>query len=78
MNITLKNLPESVYQVMKREAKRNRRSLNAEIIQTLETEATHLQRRRRLRGLRKELERFSATLPRLDDSTRLIRQDRNR
>ena len=34
MNITVKNVPQPVYRVMKREAKRNRRSLNAEIIQS--------------------------------------------
>ena len=32
MNVTLKNVPEPVYNGMKREAKRNRRSLNAEMI----------------------------------------------
>ena len=35
MNITLKNVPDSVHRVIKREAKRKRRSLNAEIIQAL-------------------------------------------
>jgi len=39
MNITVRNLPDLVYRVIKRQAKKNRRSLNAEIIQTLETEA---------------------------------------
>jgi hypothetical protein len=42
MNITVKNLSESVYRVIKREAKRKRRSLNAEIIQALEMEAARL------------------------------------
>lgn len=54
VNITVKNLPEAVYQVIKREAKRNRRSLNAEIIQTLEMEAAEAERRRQLGNLRKE------------------------
>jgi len=78
MNITLKNVPQSVYRVIKREAKRKRRSLNAEIIQTLEIEAAEAERRRQLVDLRKELERFAASLPRLDDSTPLIRRDRER
>ena len=78
MNITVKNLPEAVYQVIKREARKHRRSLNAEIIRTLEMEAAEAERLRQLGGLRKELERFAATLPPLDDSTPLIRRDRER
>ncbi len=78
VNITVKNVPEPVYRTIKREAKRNRRSLNAEIIRALEIEAAEAQRRRQLSNLRKELERFAATLPPLDDSAPLIRQDRER
>jgi len=78
MNITLKNVPDSVYQVMKREAKKKRRSLNSEIIQTLEAEAGELDRQRRLTNLRKDLDRFAASLPPLDDSASLIRKDRDR
>jgi len=42
MNITVKNVPESVYRVIKREAKNQRRSLNAQIIEALETEAAEV------------------------------------
>jgi len=77
MNITVKNIPEAVYRVMKREAKRKRRSLNAEIIQTLEAEAAEAERRRQLGNLRKELDRFAASLPPLPDSVPLIRQIAN-
>lgn len=78
MNLTVRNLPESVYRVIKREAKRNRRSLNAEIIQTLQTEATEAERRRQLGNLRKGLDRLAASLPAIGDSVPLIRQDRTR
>jgi plasmid stability protein len=78
MNITVKNVPDSVYRVIKREAKRNRRSLNAEIIQALEAEAGDAERRRQLSNLRTELDRFAASLPPLDDSAPLIRGDRER
>jgi hypothetical protein len=78
MNITVKNVPDRIYRVMKREAKRKRRSLNAEIIKALETESAEAQRRRRLMNLRKELDRFAASLPPLDDSAPLIRRDRER
>jgi hypothetical protein len=78
MNITLKNVPQRVYQTMRREAKDQGRSLNAQIIKTLETEAAAVARRKRLRGLRLELDRFAASIPPLDDSTPLIREDRRR
>jgi hypothetical protein len=78
MNITLKNVPDSVYRVIKQEAKRKRRSLNSEIIQALEAEAAEAERRRQLSKLRKELDKFAASLPPLDDSAPLIRADRER
>jgi hypothetical protein len=77
-DITVKNVPDKVYRVIKWEAKKNRRSLNAEIIRTLETEAAEAERRRQLKDLRKELERFAASLPPLDDSAPLIRIHRDR
>ena len=78
MNITVKNIPESVYRTIKREAKENRRSLNAEIIEALASEAAEVERRRRLSRLRKDLARFRASLQPLDDSAPLIRRDRER
>jgi len=78
VNITLKNVPDSVYRVIKREAKRKRRSLNSEIIRALEAEAVETERRRQLGKLRKELDKFAASLPPLDDSAPLIRADRER
>ncbi len=78
MNITLKNVPQGVYRAIRRHAKEQGRSLNAQIIQTLQTEAAEVGRRRRLGEVRKELERFAASLPALDESAPLIRQDRQR
>ena len=78
MNITVKNVPQAVYRTIKREAKQQGRSLNAQIIRTLEAEAVQVARRRRLGELRNELERFAASLPPLNDSAQLIRQDRQR
>jgi hypothetical protein len=78
VNITVKGIPESIYRVMKREAKKKRRSLNAEIILALETEAAEAERRRQLSNLRRELDRFAASLPPLDESVPLIRRDRER
>ena len=45
MDITVKRVPEAVYLVMKQEAKRQGRSLNAEIIRALESEAAEVKRR---------------------------------
>ena len=78
VNITLKNLPDSVYRVMKREAKKHKRSLNSEILQALENEAAEAERRRQLGALRKRLDRFAASLPPLENSAPLIRKDRDR
>lgn len=78
MNVTLKKVPQSVYLAIKREAKQQGRRLNAEIIRTLDAEAAEAERRRRLRTLRKELDRFAASLPPMDESATLIRRDRNR
>jgi hypothetical protein len=78
VDITVKNIPGAVYLAIKREAKRNRRSLNAEIIRALEHEAAEAERWRSVSGLRRQLERFRSSLPPLDDSASLIRQDRER
>ena len=78
MNITLKSVPETVYRVIRREAGKQGRSLNAQIIRVLEAEAAEVERRRRLGKVRKELERFAASLPALDESAPLIRRDRQR
>ena len=45
MNITLKNVPDKVYRTVKRAAKEQGRSLNAQIIHALEAEAAEFERR---------------------------------
>jgi hypothetical protein len=78
MNITLKNVPVKVHKALKQAAKEEGRSLNAHIIHKLEMEAAILERRKNFANWRKELERFRKSLPRMDDSTPLIREDRER
>ena len=78
MNITLKNVPDKVYRTVKRAAKEQGRSLNAQIIHTLELEAAYLERRRKLPQLIEKLNQFAASLPPMDDSTQLIREERQR
>jgi hypothetical protein len=60
------------------EAKNDRGSLNSEIIAALETEAAESEKRRQVRTLRRELDRFATSLPLLDASAPLIRADRKR
>jgi plasmid stability protein len=77
VNITVKNIPDPVYEAIKKEAKRKGRSLNAEIIKLLEAEAADANRRIELRRLGAELDRFAASLPPMEDSTPLIRRGRD-
>ncbi len=78
MRITLKSVPGTVCRVIRREAGEQGRSLNAQIIRVLEAEVAEVERRRRPGKVRKELERFAASLPVLDASVPLIRRDRRR
>jgi hypothetical protein len=78
MDLTLKNIPEPVVKVIKREAKRNRRNLNDEVVHLLEDQAAEAERRLRLRRLRDEFDRLAASIGPLDDSAPLIRADRER
>jgi len=79
MNITLKNVPDKIYRAMKRAAKEQGRSLNAQIIHTLEGETAELDRRRkRASKWRQELDRFRNSLRPMGDSTPLIRAERDR
>lgn len=78
LDITVKRIPDEIYKVIKREAKEQGRSLNAEIIRTLEAEAVEIERRRNLGALRKKLDRFAQSLPALSNSAPLIHRDQDR
>lgn len=78
MDITVKNIPEKVHRTMKLVAEKEGRSLNAQIIHTLQAKADEAERLRHMRGSLETLKRFSASLPMLDDSTALLRKDRER
>ena len=78
MNLTIKKLPEKVHRALKREAAECGRSLNAEAILALARSAEEIERRRKMRETRPDLERFVAGLPKLGSSAALIREDRRR
>jgi len=77
MNITLKNVPVKVHKPSKKAAKEQGRSLNAQIIHTLETEAEKLERLRAAEWLEKA-DRLAGSLPPMADSAPLIREERER
>jgi plasmid stability protein len=77
-NMTVKQLPESVYRRLKKTARQQHRSLNAQVIQVLRDYVAEQEKLENIRAAQDELERFVASLPPMDDSTPLIREDRDR
>jgi plasmid stability protein len=78
MDLTLKRIPDSVYQSLKLEAKSNGRSLNSEIIELLTNAVADANHRKSIPALVKQLAKFRASLPPSKGSTAEIRRERNR
>lgn len=78
VNLTIKNVPNDIYEQLKQAAFKHGRSLNAEVIRVLAAEVAEAERRQQMRDSRKEVERFVASLPRMSSSAPLIREDRER
>lgn len=80
-NLTVRNIPTDVYGVLRRDAKRNRRSLNAEILAVLSDKAEMARRRASAAKAMKELDKLrveiSRKYPNQPDSADLIREDRD-
>jgi plasmid stability protein len=76
-NLTIKKLPDPVYKQLKKYAKAQGRSLNAQVIHILKSDVSQRERLEKMRRSNKDLERLIASLPPMDDSTPLIREDRN-
>ena len=77
-NLSIKDLPDTVHSELKRVARSQGRSLNSYVVSLLEASVEERQRRKMVREGREEFREFLASLPRLNDSTRLIREDRDR
>ena len=77
-NLTIKDLPDHVHQSLKQAARSQGYSLNRYIILLLELSLEERNRRKLMREGREEFRQLLATLPRLEDSTPLIREDRDR
>jgi plasmid stability protein len=78
MNLTIRNVPDDVHRQLVRSAEQQGRSLNAQIVHILTRDAAELKHRRPMRASRKQLERFVASLPKMSNSAKLIREDRSR
>lgn len=77
-NLSVKDLPDPVYRQLKASAQAEGRSLNGYIVSLLKADAEERGRRQRMRQNRREFRRFVESLPHVEDSTPLIREDRDR
>ena len=77
-NLSLKDVPDPVYRQLKEAARAEGRSLNSYLVSLLTADAEERNRRKRMRENRNEFRRFVESLPPMDDSTPLIREDRER
>jgi len=80
-NLTVRNIPEKDYAELQQDAKQNRRSINAEILNLLADKAAMNRRRRRMARAIRKLDRLredvSKKYPVNYEMWELIREDRN-
>jgi plasmid stability protein len=80
-SLTVRNIPKGDYAALKADAKRNRRSMNAEILAMFADKANMAQRRASAAKAMKELDKLrdkvSRKYPNQPDSVDLIREDRD-
>lgn len=80
-NLTVRNIPRDLYKRLKDNARRNHRSLNAEIVAILGDEDGWIRRRLEIAAVLPELDRareeFAKKYGELSDSVNLIREDRD-
>ena len=80
-NLTVRKIPKEVYRRLKATAKRNHRSLNAEILAVLADEDAWALRRLQIAAVLPELararEEIAREFPNAPESLELIREDRD-
>ena len=80
-NITVRNIPNSDYSVLRRDAKRHGRSLNSELLAMLADKKEMARRRagaaRAMKRIDKIREEIAREYPNQPDSVDLIREDRD-
>ena len=77
-NLTLKDVPDAVRSQLKEAARAEGRSLNSYLVALLKASTDERNRRKLMREGRAEFRMFLSSLPRMEDSTPLIREDRDR
>ena len=77
-NLTIKKLPDPLYRHLKEQARHQGRCLSAHVIHILQSDLNELARFERMRESNPELERLVASMSPMEDSTPLIREDRDR
>jgi hypothetical protein len=77
-NLTIKKMPDPVYRRLKKYARLQGRSLNSQVIYMLQSDLDNHARTEKMRASADELERLVASMPPMEDSTPLIREDRDR
>jgi hypothetical protein len=75
--VTVKDLPDAVYSELKEAARSEGRSLNGYIIALLKASVDERNRRKLMRESRAEFRAFLESLPKMEDSSSLIREDRD-
>ncbi len=80
-NVTVRRIPKDIYKRLKESARRNQRSLNAEILAALSDDDRWKLRRLQIAAVMPELDKARAALakkyPNAPDSVQLIREDRD-
>ncbi|HEV2350937.1 MAG TPA: Arc family DNA-binding protein [Terriglobia bacterium] len=80
-NLTVREIPKDIYKRLKESARRNHRSLNAEIVAILNDEDGWIRRRREIAAVLPDLdqarEEFARKYGELSESVHLIREDRD-
>jgi hypothetical protein len=76
-SLTVKDVPEVVCSELKEAARSEGRSLNGYIVVLLKAFTDERNRRKLMRGDRDEFRAFVDSLPKMEDSTELIREDRD-
>jgi plasmid stability protein len=80
-NLTVRNIPKGDYAVVKADAKRNRRSINAEVLAMFADKAGMARRRAQAAKVWPRIKRLSEEIareyPNQPDSADLIREDRD-
>jgi hypothetical protein len=76
-NLAVKEIPDSDYNALKEAARSEARSLNSYVVVLLKSFADERSRRKLMRASRNNFQALVRSLPRMPDSTELIREDRD-